>query len=119
MRRSARVVPSPSSEEDQLQLTRVLPSGFPLVCFGKEVAHGDTECVGDVDQPFVEDSALTEFHIYENVAGNSRSQGQSFLSHPFAGPDCSDVGANRDSPPLPVRDALGVVLTRARWHASK
>lgn len=103
----------------RLQLTRIFPSGFRVVCFGEKVAYGDIECVGDVDQTFVENAALAEFHINENVPSDSGSQGQRLLGHPFGGPDCADVAANRCSPPLPVGDALGIVLTGARRHASK
>lgn len=94
-------------------------SGFRVVCLDKEVAYGDVECIGDVDQPFVENPPVAEFHVDKDVPSNPGSQGQRFLGHPFAGADCSNVAADRGSPPFPVGDALGVVLTRARWHVSK
>lgn len=87
--------------------------------FGEQLANWNVEGFGDVDQPLVQNPAFAVFDIDQNVPGDSRSEGQGFLGHPFLKPDDADIPANYSPRLEPLGHALGIVLARARRHASK
>jgi hypothetical protein len=79
----------------------------------EEVCGGRVEGVGDVDEPLVEDAALSVFDVDEDVSGDAGSQRQRFLGHAALEAQCADVASDGASPVLPRGDTLSSSRVRA------